>query len=169
VFHIYLPNCRIPLDEWSTRRRDLHLNNTVFTTDRNPCPRWNSNRRNPGKRTAAYQRLSPCRHHHLYLWIYRVLFCFFPTTWSKWINDSPYAGIVLVSMKYEVTWFWTDSTVCVWCPYSYNWIKFMYVWNRQIKCNLISVLFSVFRIFTFISVYISLIDIYIYIYMKREF
>jgi hypothetical protein len=34
---------RNPLDEWSARRRDLYL--TTHTTDKHPCPRWDSNRR----------------------------------------------------------------------------------------------------------------------------
>jgi len=34
---------RTPLDEWSARRRDtLH---TTLTTDKYPCPRWDSNTR----------------------------------------------------------------------------------------------------------------------------
>ena len=34
------PVGRTPLDEWSARRRDLYL-----TTDKYPCPRWDSNPR----------------------------------------------------------------------------------------------------------------------------
>ena len=33
---------RTPLDEWSAGRRDLYLT-THNTTDRHPCPRWDSN------------------------------------------------------------------------------------------------------------------------------
>jgi len=32
---------RTPLDGWSERRTDLYL--TTLTTDRHPCPRWDSN------------------------------------------------------------------------------------------------------------------------------
>jgi len=35
---------RTPLDEWSARRRDLYLT-THDTTDKYPCPRWDSNPR----------------------------------------------------------------------------------------------------------------------------
>jgi len=34
---------RTPLDEWSARRRDLYLIHTAITTDKYPCPRWDSN------------------------------------------------------------------------------------------------------------------------------
>ena len=35
-----------PLDEWSARRRDLYLTqHTTLTTDKYPCPRWDSNPR----------------------------------------------------------------------------------------------------------------------------
>ena len=34
---------RTPLDEWSARRRDLYLTPTTLTTDKYPCPRWDSN------------------------------------------------------------------------------------------------------------------------------
>jgi hypothetical protein len=34
---------RTPLDEWSVRRRDLYL--TTHTTDKYPCPQWDSNPR----------------------------------------------------------------------------------------------------------------------------
>ena len=42
-----------PLDEWSARRRDLYLT-THDTTDKYPCPRWDSNPRSQqasGRRT----------------------------------------------------------------------------------------------------------------------
>ena len=32
---------RTPLDEWSARRRDLYL--TTYTTEKRPCPQWESN------------------------------------------------------------------------------------------------------------------------------
>jgi len=32
---------RTPLDEWSAHHRDLYL--TTLTTDKHPCPRWDSN------------------------------------------------------------------------------------------------------------------------------
>jgi hypothetical protein len=35
---------RTPLDEWSALRRDLYLT-THNTTDKHPCPRWDSNPR----------------------------------------------------------------------------------------------------------------------------
>jgi len=34
---------RTPLDEWSARRRDLPDYTQHSTTDRHPCPRWDSN------------------------------------------------------------------------------------------------------------------------------
>ena len=35
---------RTPLDEWSARRRDLYLTTHVtLTTDKRPCPQWDSN------------------------------------------------------------------------------------------------------------------------------
>jgi hypothetical protein len=35
---------RTPLDVWSARRRDLYLaTHTTLTTDKCPCPRWDSN------------------------------------------------------------------------------------------------------------------------------
>jgi hypothetical protein len=34
---------RTPLGKWSVRRRDLYLTNTTLTTDKHPCPRWDSN------------------------------------------------------------------------------------------------------------------------------
>jgi len=36
------PVGRNPLDEWSACRRDLWQHTTI-TTDRHPCPRWDSN------------------------------------------------------------------------------------------------------------------------------
>ena len=36
---------RTPLDEWSARRRDLYLTTHDTTTDKYPCPRWDSNPR----------------------------------------------------------------------------------------------------------------------------
>ena len=37
---------RTPLDEWSARRRDQYLTtHTTLTTDKHPCPRWDSNPR----------------------------------------------------------------------------------------------------------------------------
>jgi hypothetical protein len=33
---------RAPLDEWSARRRDLYLQH-INTTDKHPCPKWESN------------------------------------------------------------------------------------------------------------------------------
>ena len=44
---------RSPLDEWSARRRVLYL--TTFTTDKHPCPRWNSN---PQSQQANGRRLT---------------------------------------------------------------------------------------------------------------
>jgi len=35
---------RTPLDEWPARRRDLYLQQrTTLTTDKHPCPHWDSN------------------------------------------------------------------------------------------------------------------------------
>ena len=39
--HTTTHHSRTPLDEWSARRRDLHL--TTITTDRHICPRWDLN------------------------------------------------------------------------------------------------------------------------------
>ena len=37
---------RTPLGEWSARRRDLYTwQHTTLTTDKHPCPRWDSNPR----------------------------------------------------------------------------------------------------------------------------
>jgi len=36
---------RTPLDEWSARPRPLPAQHTTFTTDKHPCPRWDSNSR----------------------------------------------------------------------------------------------------------------------------
>jgi hypothetical protein len=44
---------RIPLDEWSVRRRDLYLTNATLTTDKHPCPRRYSN--------PQFQQASGCR------------------------------------------------------------------------------------------------------------
>jgi len=48
---------RTPLDEWSARRRDLYL--TTHTTDKHPCPQWDSNPRSQqasGRRPLALDR-----------------------------------------------------------------------------------------------------------------
>ena len=45
---------RTPLDEWSARRRNLYL--TTHTTDRHPCPRWDSN---PWSQQASGRRPTP--------------------------------------------------------------------------------------------------------------
>jgi len=45
---------RIPLDEWSARRRDLYV--TTLTTDRHPCPRLDSN---PQSQQANGRRSTP--------------------------------------------------------------------------------------------------------------
>jgi hypothetical protein len=45
---------RIPLDEWSGRRRDLYL--TIHTTDKHPHPRWDSN---PQSQWASGHRPTP--------------------------------------------------------------------------------------------------------------
>jgi len=35
---------RTPMEAWSARHRDLYLTTpTTFTTDKRPCPRWDSN------------------------------------------------------------------------------------------------------------------------------
>jgi hypothetical protein len=48
---------RIPLHEWSARRRDLYLTtNTTLTIDKRPCPRWNSN---PQSQQASGRRPTP--------------------------------------------------------------------------------------------------------------
>ena len=50
---------RTPLDEWSARRRDLYLTTHVtLTTERHPCPGWDSNP-NLSRRVAADLRLRP--------------------------------------------------------------------------------------------------------------
>jgi hypothetical protein len=36
---------RTALDEWSAPRRDLNLTTQTHTTDKHPCPRWDSNLR----------------------------------------------------------------------------------------------------------------------------
>jgi hypothetical protein len=36
---------RATLDEGSARRRDLYLTKQTLTTDKHPCPRWDSNQR----------------------------------------------------------------------------------------------------------------------------
>jgi len=36
---------KTPLDKWSARRRDLYLTTHNTTTDKHPCPRWDSNPR----------------------------------------------------------------------------------------------------------------------------
>ena len=46
-----------PLDEWSARRRDLYLaTHTVLTTNKRPCPRWDSN---PQSQQASGRRPTP--------------------------------------------------------------------------------------------------------------
>ena len=50
---------RIPLDEWSARRRDLYLtthNTHNRQTDKYPCPRWDSN---PQSQQASGRRPTP--------------------------------------------------------------------------------------------------------------
>jgi len=48
---------RTPLDEWSDRHRDLYLTtHTTLTTDRHPCPRWDSN---PLSQQASGRRPTP--------------------------------------------------------------------------------------------------------------
>ena len=47
---------RTPLDEWSPRRRDLCLKHTTLTTDKHPCPRWDSN---PRSQQASGRRPTP--------------------------------------------------------------------------------------------------------------
>jgi hypothetical protein len=59
---------RTPLDEWSSRRRDLYLT-THSTHDRHPCHQHDSNPQSPRKRVAADPRLRPRDHrdrHTLY-------------------------------------------------------------------------------------------------------
>jgi hypothetical protein len=46
---------RIPLNEWSARRRDLYLT-THDTHNKHPCPRWNSN---PQSQQASDRRPTP--------------------------------------------------------------------------------------------------------------
>ena len=36
---------RTPLEEWSARLRDLYLTTQTLTTDKHPCPGWDSNPR----------------------------------------------------------------------------------------------------------------------------
>jgi len=53
---------RTPLEEWSARRRDLHLTTqTTLTTDRHPCLRWDLN---PQSQQASGRRpmFRPCGH-----------------------------------------------------------------------------------------------------------
>jgi len=46
-----------PLDEWSARRRDLYLViHTTLTTDKRPCPPWDSN---PQSQQASGRRPTP--------------------------------------------------------------------------------------------------------------
>ena len=45
---------RTPLNEWSVRRRDLYL--TTLTTDKHPCPGWDSN---PRSQQASGRRPTP--------------------------------------------------------------------------------------------------------------
>ena len=48
---------RTPLDEWSARRRDLYLTtHKTLTTDKHPCPRWDSN---PQSQQASGRRPTP--------------------------------------------------------------------------------------------------------------
>ena len=48
---------RTPLDEWLARRRDLYLTtHTTLTTDKHPCPRWDSN---PRSQQASGHRPTP--------------------------------------------------------------------------------------------------------------
>jgi hypothetical protein len=47
---------RTPLDEGSARRRDLYLTTQIFTTDKHPCPRWDSN---PQSQQALGRRPTP--------------------------------------------------------------------------------------------------------------
>ena len=48
---------RTPLDEWLARRRDLYLTFTTLTTDKYPCPRWDSN---PRSQQASSRRPLAC-------------------------------------------------------------------------------------------------------------
>jgi hypothetical protein len=56
-----------PLDEWSARRRDLYL--TTHTTDRHPCPRWDSN---PQSQQAS--GLRPRAHRDRQMQLYRLIY-----------------------------------------------------------------------------------------------
>jgi len=50
---------RTPLDKWSARGRVLYL--TILTTDRHPCPQWDSNKKNSAseqQQTYALDRLA---------------------------------------------------------------------------------------------------------------
>ena len=48
---------RTPLKEWSVRRRDLYLTtHTTLTTDKHPCPGWDSN---PRSQQASGRRPMP--------------------------------------------------------------------------------------------------------------
>jgi hypothetical protein len=53
---------RIPLDEWSARRRDLYLTTrTTLTTDKHPCP-WQDSNPQSQQAVAADPRLRPLCH-----------------------------------------------------------------------------------------------------------
>ena len=47
---------RTPLDAWSVRRRDPTWQHTTLTTDRHPCPRWDSK---PQSQQASGRRPTP--------------------------------------------------------------------------------------------------------------
>jgi hypothetical protein len=51
---------RTPLDEWLARCRDLYL--TTHTTDKHPCPRWDSNPRSQQASWVVDLRLIVCSH-----------------------------------------------------------------------------------------------------------
>ena len=86
---------RIPLDEWSARRRDLYLTTHDTQTDKYPCLLWDSNPRSQqasGRRPLACWYLGFESHRrHGYLSVVSVVCCQVEVSATSWslVQRSP--------------------------------------------------------------------------------
>jgi len=82
---------RTPLDEWSTRRRDLYLTTQTLTTDKHPCP-GGIRTHDLSRRAAINLRLRPRGHWDRHTWvdIGSLTLIFKTSVWGPGFNSPVY-------------------------------------------------------------------------------